>query len=302
MSSLAKETVLIIGLGEIGHTLFCLYNEKREDFDAFGIDLDEKKMQQLNQKTSDIPLNIDILQVCLPCPTVEKFAEIIANYHKQYQPKLIVINSTVPPGTTLKVAEKCKCQVVHSPARGVHITPEHMIWETKRWPKYVGGATPKAAKTAKRHFEKLGLKVKTLKSCRETELAKIFETTYRAWMITCFQEMHRISRAFGADFNEAIDFLEDTHRQRLDRPIMFPGFIGGHCLIPNTELLLKSYKSDMLKLILASNQKREEEMKNPEIKAEAEEVAARAEALEKEMTGGKNVTLPQSRKAMAACQ
>jgi UDP-N-acetyl-D-mannosaminuronate dehydrogenase len=166
MSSLVKETVLIIGLGEIGHTLFCLYNEKKADFEAFGIDLDKKKMQQLNQKTSNIPPKIDTLQVCLPCPNAEKFSEIITEYQKQHQPKLVIINSTVPPGTTLKVAEKCKCQIAHSPARGVHITPEHMLWEIKRWPKYVGGATPQATKTAKHHFEKLGLKVKTLKSCR----------------------------------------------------------------------------------------------------------------------------------------
>ncbi len=166
----------------------------------------------------------------------------------------------------------------------------------KRWPKYVGGATVEAAEAAKEHFEKLGLTVKVLKSCTETELAKLFETTYRAWMITCFQEMHRISRAVGADFNETVDFLEDTHRQRFDRPVMFPGFIGGHCLIPNTELLLKSYDSDFLRLILESNEKRKEEMKNPAIKAEAEKVAVRSQALEKELTGEKNVTLPPSGK------
>jgi len=29
-------------------------------------------------------------------------------------------------------------------------------------------------------------------------------------MIACFQEMHRISKRFGADFDEVVDFLEDT--------------------------------------------------------------------------------------------
>jgi UDP-N-acetyl-D-mannosaminuronate dehydrogenase len=294
---LAKESVLIIGLGEIGHTFFSLLSEKKDCFTVYGLDLDEAKMHELGQSKSKVPAKIDILQVCLPCGNPDKFAQIIAQYAAQYQPKLVINNSTVPPGTTLKVAELCKCPVAHSPSRGVHITAEHMVWEMKRWPKYVGGATPQAAKAAKAHFEKLGLKVKVLKSCKETELAKLFETTYRAWMIACFQEMHRISRAVGADFNETVDFLEDTHRKRLDRPIMFPGFIGGHCLIPNTELLLKSYDSDMLRLLLASNEKRKEEMKNPEIKAEAEKVAARATALEKELTGGNNVSLPQSRKA-----
>ncbi len=290
---MAKETVLIIGLGEIGHTLFALYTEKKAHFEVYGLDLDEAKMQSLGQSKSKIPAKVDTMQVCLPCGNAEKFAQVITDYVAEYKPKLTIINSTVPPGTTLKVAEKCRCLVVHSPARGVHINSEHMLWEMKRWPKYVGGATPQAARIAKVHFEEMGLQVKVLKSCKETELAKLFETTYRAWMITCFQEMHRISRAFGADFNETVDFLEDTHRQRLDRPVMFPGYIGGHCLIPNTELLLKSYDSDMLRLILKSNEKRKVEMKEPSIKAEAEKVAARAEALQKELAGKKNVTLPQ---------
>ncbi len=299
---MAKETVLIVGLGEIGHTLFALYKEKTVEFDVYGLDLDSAKMRELSQSKDEIPSKVDTLQVALPCGDSAKFVDIVAGYVKQYNPKLTIINSTVPPGTTMKVAEKCGCAVVHSPARGVHISDEHMIWELKRWPKYVGGATQEAAEIAREHFEKLGLKVKVLKSCTETELAKIFETTYRAWMIACFQEMHRISRKFGADFNDTVDFLEDTHRQRFDRPIMFPGYIGGHCLIPNTELLLKSYDSDFLRLILESNQKRKEEMKNPEVKAEAEKVAARAIALEKELTGEKNVILPQDRKARGVCE
>ncbi|MDR0372347.1 MAG: GDP-mannose dehydrogenase [Nitrososphaerota archaeon] len=290
---MTQEAILIVGLGEIGHTLFSLYAEKKSEFAVYGLDLDQTKMQKLNQDKNKIPNKIDILQVALPCESPEKFAAIIADYAKQYQPVLVIVNSTVPPGTTLKVAEKCGCQVVHSPARGVHISAEHMVWEMKRWSKYIGGATLQAAKAAKTHFEKLGLKVKVLKSCNETELAKLFETTYRAWMITCFQEMHRISRAFNADFNDTVDFLEDTHRQRYDRPVMFPGYIGGHCLIPNTELLFKVYNSDFLRLILASNEKRKEEMNDPKIKAEAQMVANRAIALEKELSGEKNVILPQ---------
>jgi UDP-N-acetyl-D-mannosaminuronate dehydrogenase len=293
--ALAKETVLLVGLGEIGHTLFTLYGEKKDAFSVYGFDLDEAKMRELGQDKAKIPSKVDVLQVSVPCGNPDKFAQIVAGYVDKYKPKLTIVNSTVPPGTTLKVADKCRCEVVHSPARGVHITAEHMLWELKRWPKYVGGATPKAGELAKVHFEKLGLQVKVLKSCRETELGKIFETTYRAWMIACFQEMHRIARANGADFNDTVDFLEDTHRQRLDRPIMFPGFIGGHCLIPNTELLLKSYDSDMLRFILESNQKRHEEMKDSEIKAEAEKVAERAQKLQKDLTGDRNLILPQSR-------
>ena len=49
---------------------------------------------------------------------------------------------------------------------------------------------------------------------------------------------------------------------------MFPGVIGGHCLIPNTELLLDAYDSEFLRLILKSNEKRKEEVKDEAVKAE----------------------------------
>ena len=240
-------------------------------------------MRATGQDKSKLPDEVDTIHVCLPCKTREKFTDTVASYAKRFKPKLIIINSTVPPGTTRRAQQSCKCLVAHSPARGVHKSPEHMKWEMKRWTKYVGGTDAKAAEATRQHFEKIHLKVKTLKSCNETELAKLFETTYRAWMIACFQEMHRISRTFEADFDDVVDFLEDTHRMRLDRPIMFPGVIGGHCLIPNTELLLRSYNSELLRLILKSNQKRKEELKDDAVKKEAEKIAKRVEALEKEL-------------------
>jgi UDP-N-acetyl-D-mannosaminuronate dehydrogenase len=279
---LVKETVLVVGLGEIGRALFELLKEK-DSFAVYGFDLDETKMRATRQDPSKLPKKIDTMHICLPCKDQDKFVATVARYVKKFKPNLLIINSTVPPGTTKKTGQSCKCLVAHSPVRGVHKSAEHMKWEMKRWTKYVGGADAKAAEAACKHFEKMGLKVKALKSCSETELAKLFETTYRAWMIACFQEMHRISRAFNADFDDVVDFLEDTHRVRLDRPIMFPGFIGGHCLIPNTELLLQSYDSEFLRLILKSNQKRKEELKDKTVQKEAEKVANRVEALEKEL-------------------
>jgi len=110
-----------------------------------------------------------------------------------------------------------------------------------------------------------------------------FETTYRAWMITCFREMHGMTRHFKADFDNAVDFLEDTHRVRLDRPVMFPGVIGGHCMVPNIELLLESYDSEFLRLILESNEKRKREIKDQNVSEEVEKVRKRAEALQEEL-------------------
>jgi len=226
---------------------------------------------------------VDVVHVCIPCNGRDKFVDNVAGYVEQFKPKLVIIDSTVSPGTTMDVHRRCGgCLVAHSPVRGAYKSLEHMKWELKRWTIYVGGINAESAEAAHKHFEQAGFKTKVLKSSLETEVTKLFETTYRAWMIACFQEMHRISRYFEADFDDVVDFLEDTHRVRLDRPVMFPGVISGHCIIPNTDLLLKSYHSEFLRLILKSNEKRKEEIKDKSIRSEVEKVKRRVEALEKD--------------------
>ena len=279
---MTKESILVVGLGEIGRPLFELIAESQK-FLVFGLDINKQKMESINQNPKNILSKIDIIHICIPFKNQQKFLRIVNDYITQYKPKLVIVNSTVSVGSTKKIHDNCNCLVAHSPIRGVHKDLNHMKWEIKRWTKYVGGVTPKAAQTASAHFKKIGLNVKKLKSSTETELAKLFETTYRAWMIACFQEMHRISKSFSGDFNDIIDFIEDTHKTRFDRPIMFPDFIGGHCLIPNTKLLLDTYDSEFLKLILTSNEKRLVEIKDKSTKKEIKKINKRVIDLQKEL-------------------
>ncbi|MEM2703873.1 MAG: GDP-mannose dehydrogenase [Candidatus Bathyarchaeia archaeon] len=283
---MVREKVLVVGLGEVGQSLFELLRESGK-FEVYGYDLDEGKMREVGQSAA-LPDGFDVMHVCIPCHEKEGFVNIVAGYVERFKPKLVIINSTVAPGTTMDVHRRIegRCLVAHSPIRGVHKSLEHMRWELKRWTKYIGGVDDKSAEAAGKHLEKAGFKTKVLKSCLETELAKLFETTYRAWMIACFQEMHRISRHFGADFDDVVDFIEDTHRVRLDRPVMFPGVIGGHCLIPNTELLLKVYDSEFLRLILKSNEKRKDEMMDENVRREVEKIMRRTFRFENKMLKG----------------
>ena len=199
--------------------------KESDKFCVYGLDIDKNKMREAEQVA--LPSEADIIHICIPCREKNAFVEATVDYVKHFKPKLVIIDSTIVPGASMAVYNECRCLVAHSPIRGVHEDLKNMKWEVKRWVKYIGGANAEAAKAANEHFKKLGLKTKVLKGCAETEIAKLFETTYRVWMITCFQEMHRISRHFKTDFCQIMDFLADTHRTRLDRPIMFPGVVGG---------------------------------------------------------------------------
>ncbi len=278
-----QESVLVLGLGEVGRPLFELLKESGK-FAVYGFDLDEEKMRAVDQSKNDLPSQVDIMHVCISCKNQGEFADAVAKSVTRFKPGLVIVNSTVPPQTTTLVHKQCNCLTAHSPIRGVHKSLEHMKWELKRWTKYVGGVNTESAEAARKHLEKLGFKTKVLRNSTETELAKLFETTYRAWMIVCFQEMHRISRSFGTDFDGVVDFIEDTHRVRLDRPVMFPGVISGHCVIPNVELLQKSCDSAFLRLIMESNEKRKEEVEDANIRREIERIKGRVEAFERERT------------------
>jgi len=279
---LKRNKVLVVGLGEVGLALFGLLRDCGK-FDVYAVDTDKNKAHLIDR---EVPREVNIMHVCIPCVEEEKFTDAVVDCVTRFNPQLVIVNSTVPPGTTMHVYSRCRCLVAHSPVRGVHKTPEYMRREIMRWTKYVGGANARSGRAACLHFEKAGLKTQLLRTCTDTELAKLFETTYRAWMIVCFQEMHRISRHFKANFDEIVDFLEDTHRTRLDRPIMFPDVIGGHCLIPNIRLLLKAYNSDLLRLALKSNKKRTIEVKVRAIKNETDKIRRRAAVVEKDLTDG----------------
>ncbi len=278
---MAKEKVLIVGLGEVGQALFELLQESGK-FDVYGLDMDKKRMHSV-AGGREPPETVDVMHVCFGCEKQQNFVETTVGYMKKVKPKLTIIDSTVAPGTTQKIHELTKLPLAHSPIQGMHKSLETMKNDVKFWNKYVGGTTKEAAEAAKKHFEKLGLKVKVLKGPAETELAKLYDTTYLAWMIACFQEMHRIARKYGADFDEVVEMIEDIQRARLNKPLHYPGVIGGHCLIPNTELLLSVYDSEFLRLILESNEKRKSEIKDPEVKEEVEKVRKRAEALQEEL-------------------
>ncbi|MEM3695956.1 MAG: GDP-mannose dehydrogenase [Candidatus Bathyarchaeia archaeon] len=283
-----KESVLIVGLGEVGHALFELFKESGK-FDVYGFDVDEEKMLRIVGE-KELPSCVNFMHICYPCLKQDEFVKITLGYMDKFKPKLTLIESTIPPETTQKIYESANSPIVHSPIRGMHKNIESMKRDILFWTKYVGGVTKHSAMMAQKHYQKLGLKVKILKSPLETELAKLFETIYRAWMIACFQEMHRISRHFGADFDEIVDMIEDIHRVDLNKPPHYPGIIGGHCLIPNTELLLSVYDSEFLHLILRSNEKRKKEMEDENVRLEVEKIKKRVETLEKELTKRKSLS------------
>jgi UDP-glucose 6-dehydrogenase len=84
-----------------------------------------------------------------------------------------------------------------------------------------------------------------------TELAKLTETTYFGLLIAWAQELERYCDQTGQAYEEIISFYEEISFFPTTK--YFPGIIGGHCVMPNIEILRKFDDSSLLRAIESSN-------------------------------------------------
>ena len=83
-----------------------------------------------------------------------------------------------------------------------------------------------------------GIKTKKMSKPETLELAKIVcDTSYYGWLINYAQISNMIVKNYNVNYDEMWSFSDEIHKFLGNRPKLFPGFIGGHCVIPNLELL-----------------------------------------------------------------
>ena len=239
-----NQTVIVLGLGEVGRPLFDIISTQHP---TLGVDVEPPQ---------EIPGNIDVMHVCYPFH-IRDFLGETARYIETFKPKLTVINSTVAIGTTRKISEMTGSALAHSPVRGKHTRMRDEIYQYK---KFVGAAESTTAREAADHFASVGLRTQILSSPEATELAKLTETTYFGLMIAWAQQVERYCDALDVDYSEIASFYEEI---KFFPPVKyFPGVIGGHCVMPNIEILRKFTPSDIIEAIKASNEMKVEREKS----------------------------------------
>jgi len=224
-------TDIILGVGEVGETLFDLLNER--GFDCIGIDADNSKCRNYSENSTI--KNPEYLHVCLP-GELTNFVDIISNWISKLEGvKVMIIHSTVRPGTTKKIQEKSKIPVIFSPVRGVHI---RFLEDIKKYTKFFATDDKQLAPEIKSGLEKRFQKVEWMSTTKTAELAKILvDTTYYGWLINYAQITKMICEKEGVDFDEMWKFADEIQENAGNRPKMYPGIIEGHCVIPNLNLI-----------------------------------------------------------------
>lgn len=261
---MCKVRVLVVGLGEVGRPLYDIAVDSG-CCEVYGYDIDASKTVN---RLEEIVSPIDYLHIAIPYSN--RFVEVVKSYIDMFSPRIVFIHSTVAPGTSRKIYNLAKKPVAYTPVRGKHPNlKKHLLF----WPKWVAALPHECVDEAASHLEDLGLKVRRYDGPPESlELAKLWETVYRAIMIASWQELHRIARQYNADLLAIADFVGEVHQVLHDRPVYYPAYIGGHCLIPNTRILFEVTGSPLFKFVLESNEKRAKELEDESVKREVEEL------------------------------
>ena len=225
---------IVIGLGEVGKGV-------QDVLECDGFDIKDGQTWSVGDFDGYDALHIAI-------PYQDYFSDTVRQYEWDIHPRVTIIYSTVPIGT-------CKAlNAVHSPVEGHHPNVTGSIGAHTRW---FGSSNPQALLLAEEVWEGHGVEIRTVDSAGYTEFLKLRSTSryginiafadYEASVARDIDMPYELLNDYDRDYNDLYRILSkggsDMQRYILSDP---EGFIGGHCVVPNAELLQEQYPHNML--------------------------------------------------------
>ena len=256
----------VVGLGYVGLPL--AVELAKAGFHTTGIDLDEKKIQAVNEGRSYIPdvssadvmtlkqagrldassdfsvvKELDAINICVPTPLrktkdpdmsyIVSAVEAVAKY--LHPGMLIVLESTTYPGTTDEVVQPLleatglKAGVDFFIAFSPErVDPGNPTFQTHNVPKVVGGLTANCSKLAGALYGSAIQTIVPVSSTRVAEMVKLLENTFRAVNIGLVNELALMCDRMNIDVWEVVEAAKT-------KPFGFMAFypgpgLGGHCI------------------------------------------------------------------------
>lgn len=250
-------TINVVGLGYIGLPTALMFADHghqvqgvdvREDVVADlrkgHLHFQESGIQDLLNRTlangrfdpSTVLRPADVHILCVPSPVgddkrpnlayVEKAARAICAVARPDD--LVILESTVPPGTTRDVlapvfAEK-QVHIAHCPET---IIPGNMVHELLHNDRVIGGLTPIATMRAVELYRTFVRGTIDATDATTAEFVKVAQNTYRDVNIALANELAALCRRVGTDAREMIRIANNHPRVSIHQP---GAGVGGHCI------------------------------------------------------------------------
>ncbi|MBV9173650.1 MAG: nucleotide sugar dehydrogenase [Chloroflexi bacterium] len=196
-----------------------------------------------NLRVQTRPEPADVFIIAVPTPLDESTKRADLSFVKQAardilpyvrRGNLVVLESTVPPGTTREVLAPILAEsglrpghdlcVAHCPER---VLPGRILFELAENDRIAGGLTPGCAERAAEVYGSFVKGAIMRTSATTAELVKVMENTYRDVNIALANEFALIAERIGVDVWDAIRLANHHPRVNVLQP--GPG-VGGHCI------------------------------------------------------------------------
>src|SRR5579884_39225 len=190
--------------------------------------------------TTELPDDAQAYLICVPTPTVahkpdlhyvQQAADAVAARARDFS--LIVLESTVPPGTVERIIVGAleahgkspdRKHIAHCPER---VIPGAIVHELQNNARVIGGRRPVDAELARDLYASFCKGDLCVTDCMTAELVKVVENTFRDVNLAFANELALLSEALGVDVWEVIRLANKHPRVEVLSP--GPG-VGGHCV------------------------------------------------------------------------
>lgn len=245
---MASHGVEVIGT-DYNAELVATLNEGRTTFKEDGLDELFDSAVKAGIKFTTEYQKTDIYIVSVPTP-YDKFSKkvdacyVVAAVKKVLEvcpdDAVIIIESTVSPGTIDKFVRPVidrKVHLVHAPER---IIPGNMVYELLHNNRTIGADDKAVGEKVKQYYSSFCQGEIVVTDIRTAEMTKVVENTFRAVNIAFANELSRICRHDNMDVYEIIRICNMHPRVNILQP--GPG-VGGHCISVDPWFLVGDYPS-----------------------------------------------------------
>ncbi|WP_347548772.1 nucleotide sugar dehydrogenase [Pseudalkalibacillus hwajinpoensis] len=269
--------LVVMGLGYIGLPTAVMF--AKHGVQVHGVDVNEQVVETLQNKSLHIeepglgemlveaiesgnltfgtkPVSADGFIIAVPTPVnpdksanlnyVRSATEMINPFLEKGN--LVVLESTSPPGTTLKVMAPIlestglkvgeDLLVAYSPER---VLPGKLLEELVNNNRIVGGVNEQSSIMTEKVYKIFVKGIIHQTDATTAEMVKLMENTYRDVNIALSNELARIAENVGCDIWKAVELANCHPRVNIHSP--GPG-VGGHCIAVDPWFLVEASPED----------------------------------------------------------
>ena len=240
-------TIGVIGQGYVGTAIKLGFQDHYNviTYDKFDL------AKSTHSKIADLVEETKVIFVCVPTPMRKDgtcytgiVEEVIREINETATDHIVVIKSTVPPGTTDRFNhEFSNVTVIFNPE---FLTEENFLDDFKNQNRIILGGSRKGTNKLRQIYSKVFPQATIVKTGSKTaEMVKYFTNCFLATKVSFANEMYNICRQLDLDYDKVMEY--DNYDERLGKshwavpgPDGDFGF-GGHCFPKDLSAIINSF-------------------------------------------------------------